>query len=168
MENKETEKVKKDIHGEEFVEKATRYISLSSTEEIMILRAQLLTEYYVNSLLVYLLPSDEGHYYSSDRVRFSDKIKKLKESEVFSSSEIEAIQRLNRLRNKFGHDIDYQVLESDVDYLGFCFGKDYLANKYRIDGDGKKTLKKDRLHTLLLDVCVIVAIELANLLKDKK
>lgn len=149
-------------HKQEFVEKASKYISVSATEEIMILRAQLLTEYYLNSLLVCLLEPDEGYYFSSDRIRFADKMKKLRELKILPTSEVEAIQRLNRLRNKFGHDINYQVSESDLDYLGFCFGKEYLSEKYKLDGKGENIPMKNRLRTLLLKTCVIVAAELAS------
>ena len=154
------------MHKEEFVEKTTKHLSVTQSAETMLLRAQLLAEYYVNSLLAFALPIGEGYIFSGDKTRFSDKLKKLQNIKLLRENQIEAIIRLNRLRNKFGHEIDYKVTESDLDYLGFCFGKKYFQDKYNLGEDPKVEPFKERLFVLLLDVCVAPAIKLSLLLDE--
>lgn len=145
------------MHHREFFDKIRTHLPPELTEEILVLRSHLITEYYLNSLLALTLPVREGYRFSSDRVRFSDKIKKVLELELLQPNEIEAISRLNKLRNKFAHDINYKVSEADLDFIGFCFGKSYMTDKYSPKDDGGDKDLKYRLRILLLDVVIAPA-----------
>jgi len=96
----------------------------------MVLRCHLLTEYYMDKLLVAAL-SRGDILVDDDRCRFmfSDKLFVVESLNILPREIIDSLRKLNTLRNNCGHEQDYKILEGDVDKIGSPFGLTYLKIK---------------------------------------
>jgi len=88
----------------------------------MVLRCHLLTEYYMDKLLVAAL-SRGDILVDDDRCRF------MFSDNILPREIIDSLRKLNTLRNNCGHEQDYKILEGDVDKIGSPFGLTYLKIK---------------------------------------
>jgi len=94
------------------------------------LRFHLLIEYYLDLIISNFLK--RGFVLVDSNITFSQKINIVDSFGVVPENIIISIKKLNTLRNKSAHDIDYQISEKDVDNIGRPFGKNYteFAQRY--------------------------------------
>ena len=76
------------------------------------------------------------------------------------------MHKLNQLRNKVGHELEYVLAESDVDNLGYIRGQSYILNKY--DFENLNDLLHDTLETIVIDVAMHVYIMVDTMKKEKE
>lgn len=78
------------------------------------------------------------------RFMFSDKLFVVESLDILPKEIIDSLRKLNTLRNNCGHELDYKILEGDVDKIGRPFGLFYFKIK-------EKEPEKELLyHTLML------------------
>ena len=154
-ENKEN-----NFHVKNLLTKIKIFLSKEKPADILIIKAHLLCEYYVNQLLVLreICTAKE-----LESLTFYEKIEKAfvltdkKEKLTF-----DCVHRLNKLRNKVGHELEYSLSESDVDSLGYAQGKDYILNKYDVETN------TERLHDVLTNIVIEIALLLINTVESEK
>lgn len=97
-----------------------------------------------------------GHIITDNDVKFSfyHKLFIIKSLDVIKDDVLISIKKLNKVRNKLSHEMDYIVLESDIDSIGQPFGDYYAESK-------KKARDDDELlvNTLMK---IVVALELSH------
>ncbi|HSR89072.1 MAG TPA: hypothetical protein VLK22_01555 [Candidatus Udaeobacter sp.] len=87
------------------------------------LRFHLLVEYYLDFIITSYLK--RGFVITDNNITFSQKLNLVDSFGILPENIIISIKKLNALRNKSAHDIDYQITENDVDSIGRPFGKSY-------------------------------------------
>lgn len=146
------EKINEDIkkHMDNVRKKIQEHISVEKSPDILILKSHLICEYYLNQILIVkelttLRELDSLNFYKKANmvVDKKDSIKLLKK-----------ILKLNKLRNKIGHELEYKLSESDIDTIGYIEGKKYINNKYEIND----------IKMLLINILIEIIIETAMLL----
>lgn len=111
-------------------DKLTRFLSPETPPDVLIIKAHLICEYYINQILIL---KELCSVREINKLGFYDKLKKVREN--FGpeyNDNFNAAATLNKLRNKVGHELEYTLSESDVDELGFYRGKEYVLEKYDI------------------------------------
>lgn len=93
----------------------------------MVLRCHLLAEYYLDHLIISILP--RGDILLDQKFSFIQKVFIVDALNILSRETIDSIKALNSIRNHCSHDIDYKITESDIDKIGRPYGKKYTKNK---------------------------------------
>lgn len=157
-----------------FLEYFNRHIPSSADLEYTSLRAHLFAEYYLNHLLILKLGSDKLN--KIENLGFYAKVSELKELEIknLKSWVVNALFKLNKIRNNLSHSLEYKVNEADVDSLGFYFGKEYIYRKFSGDRSDLKTNFRWVLVKIIIELYRPIIIEISmeslkrkNLLKSK-
>ncbi len=145
-------------------EKIDRFLSKDKPVDVLIIKAHLICEYYLNQILILknLCTANQVH-----RLRFHEKIEKSFNKEISTEKRIyDSLHKLNQLRNKVGHELEYVLAESDVDNLGYIRGQSYILNKY--DFENLNDLLHDTLETIVIDVAMHVYIMVDTMKKEKE
>lgn len=163
METEIQEKTKKDFHVDNLLKKVNIFLSEDKPADVLIIKAHLLCEYYINQLLILKEIcsakdiESQSFYQKMEKARtvfnFQDDLQK---------KAFEKIGRLNKLRNEVGHELNYALSESDVDALGYLDGKQYILDKYDVETD------IERLRSILISVVVSIALLLMTIIKTEK
>jgi len=131
-----------------------KYIPVKEDDTLILLKAHLLAEYYINQLIILFYEADgykkvEDDF--SEKIKYIENIRNTKDKQILKGSEIKAIRRLNNTRNKLSHEIEYNISEADVDLMGFCFGSRYIHQKFK-----RKNLKISLLWVLQQIINVVL------------
>lgn len=144
-----------DIASKNLTDKIEKFLGKISSSDVLIIKAHLISEYYINQILILKQIMDPS---GLDRKTFSHKIDLLfdprnntKPTEMLL---YDKAKKLNLLRNKVGHQLEFALSETDIDSIGFYFGKDYINQKYKI------TKHIDLLHHVLVNVVLEFGVKL--------
>jgi hypothetical protein len=107
-----------------------------------------LTEYYLNQFLV-ITSSEE--IVNIDNLSYAQKLQQAEKDKFFRKKTLMLLTRLNKLRNKVGHELEYKLSESDIDSLGYVFGKKYIIDKYEVSD------KKELLHRYMIKIVICIS-----------
>lgn len=120
------EKAKKE---EKSIRAYSRFVNETNSDDPVtkVLRAHLLAEYYIDQLLIILLPY--GNILIDQKFTFYHKINILKALDVLTERDFSSIRALNSLRNDCSHVLSYEIGEKDIDKLGLPFGAKYIDEK---------------------------------------
>ena len=149
-----------DKHVRVLKEKINKFLSGEKPSDVLIIKSHLISEYYLNQILVLknLFPPQE-----IDQLNFYEKNKKSFDLQTPNEKNIyERLKKLNKLRNKVGHELEYTLSEFDVDTLGYLTGKDYILIKY----DYEKI--EDLLRFILIGIVIDLAIHVFGLVSIEK
>lgn len=139
-------------HYRALTDKLKRFLSKESPSDVLIIKAHLICEYYLNQILILKDLCTSRDLY---KLTFHEKSEKaLSKADKKENDSLEAIKKLNRLRNKIGHELEYSLSESDVDELGFLRGKDYVIEKY--DFETLPDLLRNTLTVIVIDLSFLV------------
>lgn len=143
-------------------DKFDRHIAIKGNSVIVLLRSHLLVEYYLNQLII--IYGGVSGYKKCEEADFFEKIDYIEQLKLILPERCDAIRRLNKIRNKLSHELEYEISESDIDSIGFCLGKGYIAEKF------KKEMSSEKLLDYVLRMVVIFAyIPITNkILEDEK
>lgn len=157
-EQNDSEKTQSEKHFIKFRQKINAFMSVDKPDDILILKAHLLCEYYINQILI-INDIPRGQ---TESLTFAQKIDLLSKQKIgLLTEEIRTLQKLNRLRNKVGHELEFNLSESDVDEIGYTLlEKDYIVKKYEFD-DNKKLLRE-----LLISIIMSTAVSLSLYTED--
>ena len=126
----------------------------------MIIKSHLLSEYYINQILILreiCSVKDIETWTFHEKIEKALNLTNAEEKLIFDYN-----NRLNKLRNKVGHELEYSLSESDIDSLGYVQGKDYILNKYEIETD------LERLRSMLNNIVINTALILINSIAEEK
>ncbi len=152
-------------HLDSFRNKVKNFLSPDKPSDVLIIKANLICEYYLNQVLILV---DAFTMDEIKRSGFHHKISKLKDfkSNLKSFQDgkkvADRLLRLNKLRNKVGHELEYNLSESDIDELGMFGGKNYIINKYNFDS------KEGLLRDILIDISAEISIFLYDIIEEIK
>lgn len=142
-----------DKHIDVLLGKVNKFLSQDKPPDVLIIKAHLICEYYLTQILIVKEMATAGQI---DKMTFFDKLgKALNTADAQEKNLHEKLIRLNRLRNKAGHELEYSLSESDVDNLGYLNGKKYVLDKYDRD---------NQIEVLLRDTLVGITISVSMLL----
>lgn len=151
-------------HLENLNLKIQKFLKDEDKADLLIIKSHLLCEYYLNQILVLEDKCEGGKL---DDLTFSQKLEKaLNSDSSFDSKTKKIVSKLNSIRNKVGHELEYQLSESDLDRLGFVIGKEYLVEKYKQKEDIGKL--KYCLRTAISRLAVAVNILVDDLQEKDK
>lgn len=140
--------------------KISLFLGSEKSADILIMKAHLLCEYYLNQLLILreiCSAKDLESWTFHEKIEKTLDLNNEKEKLIF-----DYVNRLNRLRNKVGHELEYTLSESDVDSLGYVQGKEYILNKYEVGTD------IERLRNILTTIVVDTALLLITTVNKEK
>ena len=159
MENKSTTpEIEK--HSRALQEKLKRFLAKENAPDVLIIKAHLICEYYLTQVLILKESYTSNELY---KLSFSEKLEKaLDKADKIEDFSYKQIKKLNKLRNKIGHELEYSLSEADIDELGFLRGKEYIFEKYDYE-----TLP-DLLRTTLKEIIVNVSFIVFKLVQNQK
>lgn len=128
-----------------------RFMDTIKSEEpvLIILKCHLLSEYYLNELLMSQLPRSD-HIINSHRAQFGymQKLCIIDAMQIIPNDYVDSLTQLNKVRNNCGHESQYTVTEKDIDNIGTPFGLKYSQLKRKVVSGELDVY----LHDLLLNV----------------
>lgn len=139
-----------DLHWNAAQTKLTAFLK-DKEPDTLIIKGHLLCEYYFNQLLVLYSEVNISDY---ENKSWTEKKEKLFSLKCINENINRKLGKLNKLRNVLGHELEYVLTESDIDALGFLFGKEYIIDKYKIT-DKKKLLER-YVSKLVVDIAMIL------------
>lgn len=108
---------------------------------LIFLKFHLLIEYIINQIIILYSGSEDGYKKSDDdffdKVNYMETLKDL----GIKGKETESLRRLNKVRNKLSHELEYKISESDIDSIGFCLGEEYIMHKFKLDFYKEENIK---------------------------
>lgn len=113
-----------------------RHLPGSLNQEMLLLKGHLLAEYYLSILLV-LHDEDPGVLTES----FFTKLNKCESKKLLSKPVTGSLKKMNDLRNRMSHELEYSISESDIDSIGMPYGKEYVIQKLENQGDRRELLE---------------------------
>jgi hypothetical protein len=121
--------------------------------QLILLRAHLLVEHYMERLLhLYLRRGDkviDRHW------KFAQKLVLIEGLDALSDKGCQAIRELNSVRNDMVHKMDYQIGSSNIDKIGRPFGKDFTEVRTRY-ADSPHDFLCATLNLIFREVCCAV------------
>jgi|GEM_PF-2965161 len=156
--NEEKEEIRKNIkseiekHSRALKEKINKFLSAEKPSDVLIIKAHLICEYYLNQILIVKNISNAQEI---DKLGFYEKVNKALNIQNHEEKKLrERLIKLNKLRNKVGHELEYILSEFDVDSLGYLTGKEYILSKY--DFDTIQELLRYTLCLIVIDIAMLV------------
>lgn len=119
-----------------------RHLSNIDDPLIVFLKGHLLIEYYMNQLIILYDVVSNPH--EINKLSFAQKISEIEKHDnlarqnkngkvVFKKeTTLNVLRIINKVRNNLAHELEYTMKESDIDSIGFCLGKDYIYDKYKL------------------------------------
>jgi hypothetical protein len=95
--------------------------------QLILLRAHLLIEHYMERLILMYL--EKGEKVIHKRCHFARKLDLVEALDAVSERGCHAIRKLNEVRNSMVHKMYYEIANSDLDEIGKPFGKDFAEVK---------------------------------------
>lgn len=136
-----------------FKGKVDKYLPSGLSADVLILRAHLICEYYLNQILILKHKVDAKKI---DELRFFEKLDlAFDKSDTYEKNIFDRVNKLNKLRNRVGHELEYVLSEYDVDLIGFYNGEKYIAKKYDLSND-LNILLRDVLLEIIIDLSVVI------------
>lgn len=130
---------------------------------LMVLRAHLLAEYYIDQLICLEIP--RGDIILDKGFSFFQKLTILKSLDITKEKLVDCLEALNKLRNRCAHDMEYAISETDIDKIGLPQGKYYFEDKEKYPiNKNRKTL----LHLTLIGIIAPMDGLLIHVKKDHK
>lgn len=93
--------------------------------QMILLRAHLLIEYYMERLIRLYLRKADRVLKNQNGPSFARKLDLIEGFDAVSDAGCQAIRGLNSVRNDMVHKLDYNIEGSDVDKIGTPFGEDF-------------------------------------------
>jgi uncharacterized protein YutE (UPF0331/DUF86 family) len=90
---------------------------------LSVLRAHLLTEYYMERIFQLMLP--RGDILSDANLSYAQKINLLEALAKIEDRTIQCLKNLNRLRNRCAHEYDKTITQADVELIGRPLGREH-------------------------------------------
>ncbi len=141
------------------IEDFSRHIDPEKDPFVILLKGHLLLEYYLNQIV---LLSTKG-IKDIDKKGFFEKIKILEsvDANLFIDGTFDSLKKLNEIRNRLSHSLNFKITESEIDTVGFYFGKEYVLEKYK-NPNNKEFLLKWVLKCMARDVFYRIYAEVAK------
>lgn len=152
---------REDIDFDKFI-KATSPVDELIT---MVLRVHLLSEYYLDRILLTKIPRADI-FFEKARPTFASKLSLTKSFSFTARDILDSLKRLNDIRNKCSHDFNYSVSEADIDMVGRPFGKKYTKIKNE-HGHKLNELAKMTFLLLIARLSSLCQLEETELTKEK-
>ena len=152
MEKSEAEKTESTKHFQAMSKKIDRFLTEQNPSDVLIIKAHLICEYYINQILV--LRDICSMHDTRNMTFFVKNEKAFNQSDASEKAIFTSLKTLNNLRNKVGHELEYFLSESDIDGLGSQRGKEYIIRKY--DFETPEALLRDTLLEMVVDVAFLV------------
>ncbi|HUV66797.1 MAG TPA: hypothetical protein VMW24_23115 [Sedimentisphaerales bacterium] len=90
---------------------------------LSVLRAHLLTEYYMERIFHLMLP--RGDMLSDANLSYAQKISLLEALAKIEDRTIHCLKNLNRVRNRCAHEYDKTITQADVELIGRPLGREH-------------------------------------------
>lgn len=119
---------------ERFESDTKKHLPSSLDTTSLLLKGHLLSEYHLGILLVLF-----GENHDILEKTFFEKINRCQVMKILDERNIGSLIRLNKLRNRMAHELEYVISESDVDFIGMIFGKEYVIEKLESVGTEKRS-----------------------------
>ena len=162
IKNKISSEMEEEInkHRKALKEKIKKYLTPDKPVDVLIMKANLICEYYVNHILIL---KEKASAQEINELNFFVKINKAFNQQDDEQKKLrDRLVKLNNLRNRVGHELEYVLSEYDVDCLGYLTGKEYVLEKYNYED------KKQLLYITLLYIVIDVALFVTGLVTDEK
>lgn len=126
---------------------------------VILLKGHLLLEYYLNQIVLLYAKGIKN----VERRGFFDKVSLLKttDGDLFKQETFSSLLRLNELRNRLSHSLNFKITPSEIDTVGFCLGKNYVLAKYE-NPDNEEVLLKWVLREIAQDVFYPIYVAVAK------
>jgi hypothetical protein len=122
----------------------------------VLMRTHLRTESKLIRLLEQCLPNPKA--LDIDRMRFSNKVEFVSALNLITEHATRALKMLNKLRNRFAHNLEAEIKQADVDALLLCFEPTF-QQKLKVKAQEAVALKQAThaidILALRLRVCLI-------------
>lgn len=148
-------------HIENMLEKLQTFLGKNKPADVLIIKAHLISDYYLNQVLILRDVCDGNKVF---KMSFYEKTEKAFKKGSEDERKIKILlKKLNKLRNKVGHELEYILSEADIDALGYLVnGKKHILSKYKYE-------KEQLLRTVLVDIIIDLNILVFDLvMKEKK
>lgn len=133
---------------------------------LTILRAHLLTEYYMDRIILLKFP--RGDKISGDKgLSFRQKVLIIAALDVLPDRAIGALRNLNTVRNRLAHEMDHDVTKADVEQIGRCFGKIFTMESRECGSDLNKLLHAT-LHMIFFHMTKLIFVLEEQAIKEPK
>jgi len=101
---------------------------------LLILRVHLYAEYLLERIISSYLPRGD-RVIDSANLTFFQKLNIVDSFDVISNSAISSLKNLNKVRNRFVHELERELTFADISQIGRPFGKEFnkLRQKYGDD-----------------------------------
>lgn len=126
---------------------------------IIFLKGHLLLEYYLNQTILLYIKDIKN----VERKGFFDKVSLLESfnKNLFEQETFSALKKLNELRNRLSHSLNFKITESEIDTVGFCIGRKYVLTKYK-NHKSEEALLKWILLEIAQDIIYTIYSEIAK------
>lgn len=139
------------------------HVSSQSDLSVVLLKGHLLIEYFLNQLIII---NDLQTNVST--AGFKQKIDELKSKSIIDQTLCKHLERLNKTRNDMAHTISFELNESNIDSLGYTFGKEYVLKKYEIGPENLKDQLVWILDEILVQVVILIHLKIKKIKAEKK
>ena len=123
---------------EEEYESVWKYCDYSLDSELIVLKGHLVSERYIERFIKLFLLKGE-RMLSNGRLSYAQKLHLVDSFGIIDSNLISCLRKLNDLRNKLAHRLDYEICIDDIQFIGAPLGKTYTKFK-KEHGDNLKNL----------------------------
>ncbi|MBA3047587.1 hypothetical protein KKC83_06810 [Patescibacteria group bacterium] len=128
------------------LDKIDAAIKSQPEEIILVLQAHLFVENIIDEMLCSILK--RGDILTENNLSFYQKLLIIQASDIIESYLIDTLKRLNNIRNKFSHQLQYNLSEKDIDFIGAPFGERYKKIK-KSDSEYPKVRLRWIIYTLI-------------------
>ncbi len=103
----------------------------SSTDQMaIVLKCHLIIEYYIDEYIKYAFPSIKN--IEKMNLRFANKVEMINNQNTTFGMYYKSLKQINSLRNKFAHNLDYEIRISDVNEIAVIINAFNNAGGYTI------------------------------------
>lgn len=113
-------------HIDEELERFYRLCPEGQTPVLTILRVHLLTEYYIERLLVMSLPRGD-RMVGDAGLSYAQKLTVLEALDILDDTTTQCLRGLNRIRNSCAHEMDREITLADVERIGRPLGSEFTV-----------------------------------------
>ncbi|MEH6994241.1 hypothetical protein V7075_16220 [Neobacillus drentensis] len=159
-----------DVIDEEYYEQFNNHIFNAFLKMNDVLSTVLRGHLYIESELEKQLNEYLAHpeVLEMDRLKFSDKLTWLVALGLLSKENRMPYKRLNELRNKFAHNIEYQLQESDLEKIVNTFNKSQRKRYIKMVNDQTKNESRLRFCLFILWIDITLETEIIKMKKKRE
>jgi hypothetical protein len=109
---------------------------------VILLKGHLLIEYYLDQIILLFFDKEKD----LRKLSFFEKIRIVEERKIFDKTGwvvdniIKKLYAINNVRNNLAHDLGFTITESELDSIGYTFGREYVLKKFADSNDDKPQL----------------------------